>query len=160
VYALFKPELLELAREVHQQHTLFESDGISTEALADMQLERLKEILGYVKAHSPFYRDRLFALSDGAIEALDWNAFRKLPFTTKNDLREAGHNMAAAPLTKAWVYYEPRVRPVHRRLAHATNTIQYSITRHCVTIFKSVGLAVQDLVFSREAIRQWVSASR
>lgn len=106
MYALFKPELLELAREVHQQHALFESDGISTEALADMQLERLKKILGYVKAHSPFYRDTLSALSDGGIEALDWNAFRKLPFTTKNDLREAGHNMAAAPLMKAWVYYE------------------------------------------------------
>jgi len=29
-----------------------------------------------------------------------------------------------------------------------------------VTIFKSVGLAVQDLVFSREAIRRWVAASR
>lgn len=29
-----------------------------------------------------------------------------------------------------------------------------------VTIFKSVGLAVQDLVFSREVIRQWVAASR
>ncbi|CAN7735313.1 phenylacetate--CoA ligase family protein [Caballeronia sp. LjRoot31] len=106
MYALFKPELLELAREVHQQHALFESDGISAEALADMQLERLKKILGYVKAHSPFYRDTLSALSDGGIEALDWNAFRKLPFTTKNDLREAGHNMAAAPLMKAWVYYE------------------------------------------------------
>lgn len=31
---------------------------------------------------------------------------------------------------------------------------------HGVTIFKSVGLAVQDLVFSREVIRQWVAASR
>lgn len=29
-----------------------------------------------------------------------------------------------------------------------------------VTIFKSVGLAVQDLVFSREAIRRWAAASR
>ncbi|QKE62704.1 ornithine cyclodeaminase family protein [Aquipseudomonas campi] len=29
-----------------------------------------------------------------------------------------------------------------------------------VTIFKSVGLAVQDLVFSREVIRQWVATSR
>lgn len=29
-----------------------------------------------------------------------------------------------------------------------------------VTIFKSVGLAVQDLVFSREAIRRWVAVSR
>lgn len=28
-----------------------------------------------------------------------------------------------------------------------------------VTIFKSVGLAVQDLVFSREVIRQWIAAS-
>jgi ornithine cyclodeaminase len=28
-----------------------------------------------------------------------------------------------------------------------------------VTIFKSVGLAVQDLVFSREVVRQWVAAS-
>ncbi|MGF6149682.1 ornithine cyclodeaminase family protein [Pseudomonas fluorescens] len=29
-----------------------------------------------------------------------------------------------------------------------------------VTIFKSVGLAVQDLVFSREVVRQWVAGSR
>lgn len=106
MYALFKPELLELARTTHQQHTLFEHGGISTVELSQIQLERLKHILRYVKAESPFYRDMLSSLSKSAIDTLDWNAFRKLPFTTKNDLREAGHNMAAAPLQKAWVYYE------------------------------------------------------
>lgn len=106
MYALFKPELLELARAIYQQHALFESDGISAEELSNIQLERLKNTIRYVKAYSPFYRDTLSVLSGGAIDALDWNAFRKLPFTTKNDLREAGHNMAAAPLKKAWIYYE------------------------------------------------------
>lgn len=106
MYALFKPELLELARTVHQQHAVFEKDGISAGELNDIQLGRIKNILRYVKAHSPFYRDRLSVLSDSAIDELDWNAFCQLPFTTKNDLREAGHGMAAAPLTNAWIYYE------------------------------------------------------
>ncbi len=106
MYALFKPELLELARTVHQQHAVFERDGISVGELNDIQLGRIKNILHYVKANSPFYRDSLSALPDSAIDELDWNTFRKLPFTTKNDLREAGHGMAAAPLKKAWIYYE------------------------------------------------------
>ncbi|RON08580.1 CoF synthetase [Pseudomonas brassicacearum] len=106
MYALFKPELLELARTVHQQHAVFESDGISVGELNDIQLGRIKNILRHVKAYSPFYRDRLSVLPDSAIDKLDWNAFRKLPFTTKNDLREAGHGMASAPLKKAWIYYE------------------------------------------------------
>lgn len=106
MYALFKPERLELARTVYQQHVLFERGGIGAEELNSIQLERLKYILSYVKSRSPFYQDRLSYLSSSAIDTLGWDVFRELPFTTKNDLREAGHNMAAAPLHKAWVYYE------------------------------------------------------
>lgn len=106
MYALFKPELLELARAVHQQHALFENDGISAWELKGIQLGRLRSILCYVKAFSPFYRDALSSLSESAIENLDWQTFRQLPFTTKNDLRDAGHGMAVAPLKKAWIYYE------------------------------------------------------
>lgn len=106
MYALFKPELLELARVTYQQHALFERDGMSAEALNDIQLERLRKTLRYVKTSSPFYQSRLSALSEGALVTLGWDVFRKLPFTTKDDLREAGHNMAAAPLMNAWIYYE------------------------------------------------------
>lgn len=106
MYALFKPELLKLARDVYKQHALFESDGISAEELRRIQLERLKNILSHVKAHSPFYREKMSVIPDRNIDTLDWNSFRKLPYTTKDDLREAGHNIAAAPLKNAWIYYE------------------------------------------------------
>ncbi|MHB0774483.1 phenylacetate--CoA ligase family protein [Halomonas sp. WWR20] len=106
VYALFKPNLLELARAVHEQHELFEGGGIYAEELDNIQLERLKSTLRHVWENTPFYRSTLSALSDANIDRLDWNAFRKLPFTTKNDLRAAGHDIAAAPLTGAWIYYE------------------------------------------------------
>ncbi|KTT63276.1 coenzyme F390 synthetase [Pseudomonas oryzihabitans] len=106
MYALFKPELLELARTVHQQHAFFESGGIAAEELDGIQLKRLRQVISYVKADSRFYRDTLSSLSANAIETLDWNLFRKLPFTTKDDLRKAGRDMAAASLQEAWVYYE------------------------------------------------------
>ncbi|EPF65285.1 phenylacetate--CoA ligase family protein [Pseudomonas syringae] len=105
MYALFKPDLLELARVTYQQHALFESDGISVEELNAIQLDRLRQTLRYVNAHSPFYRDLLSA-SDAALSTLDWHAFRQLPFTTKDDLRTAGHFMLSAPLSDAWIYYE------------------------------------------------------
>lgn len=106
VYALFKPDLLELAREVHQQHVLFENGKISGKELNKIQLERFKNTLRHVKNNTPFYRDTLSGLSDSSINKLGWNTFRKLPFTTKNDLHTAGHGMAAGPLTEAWIYYE------------------------------------------------------
>ncbi len=43
MYALFKPELLELARTVYQQHVLFERGDIAAEELNGIQLERLKD---------------------------------------------------------------------------------------------------------------------
>lgn len=106
MYALFKPELLELAQTVYHEHALFERDGLAVEALQQLQLERVKRILSRVASQSEFYRKALSFLSPSAIEALDWQAFRKLPFTTKEDLRDAGQAMAAAPVSKAWVYYE------------------------------------------------------
>ncbi|MBJ7223541.1 phenylacetate--CoA ligase family protein [Brenneria sp. L3-3C-1] len=106
MYALFKPDLLELAREVHQQHELFENGEMSAKELNDIRLERLKNTLRHAKNNAPFYRNTLSGLSDSSIDELDWNTFQELPFTTKNDLRTAGHDMAAAPLTEAWIYYE------------------------------------------------------
>ncbi|RMO90011.1 Phenylacetate-coenzyme A ligase [Pseudomonas syringae pv. philadelphi] len=105
MYALFKPDLLELARATYQQHALFEGDGISAEELRTLQLERLRQTLRYVKTHSPFYREKLSESVD-TLGNLGWDAFRRLPFTTKDDLRTAGHSMASAPLADAWIYYE------------------------------------------------------
>ncbi|WP_315138724.1 AMP-binding protein [Achromobacter marplatensis] len=106
VYALFKPDLLKLARKVYEQHELFENGKMSAKELNDIQLERLKNTLRHAKNNTPFYRNTLSGVSDSNIDTLDWNTFRELPFTTKSDLRTAGHDMAAAPLTAAWIYYE------------------------------------------------------
>ena len=106
MYALFKPELLDLARAVYQQQADFEAGGIDESALKELQLDRLKEVVRYVKAGSAFYKTHLSSVPDDSIDSLSWEHFSRLPFTSKNDLREAGHDLAAAPLNKAWVYYE------------------------------------------------------
>ena len=56
MYALFKPELLDLARAVYQQQAAFEAGGIDESALKELQLDRLKEVVRYVKAGSAFYK--------------------------------------------------------------------------------------------------------
>jgi phenylacetate-CoA ligase len=69
---------------------------ISRDELGELQLKRLKKTLQRAAA-SPFYRDR--GIKDIQISGL--SDIRKLPFTTKDDLRDAyPYGMVSCPLDK------------------------------------------------------------
>ncbi|MCH8988917.1 MAG: phenylacetate--CoA ligase [Chloroflexi bacterium] len=51
-----------------------------------LQVERLRERLGLVKSHVPFYRERLVGVEPGSIQSLA--DLTRLPFTSKQDLRD------------------------------------------------------------------------
>lgn len=59
-------------------------NSITEQPVADIQ-----EILNYVCTKSPFYK-RHFGLSKDTIDQLEWEQFKQLPFTTKDDI--ANHN--------------------------------------------------------------------
>jgi phenylacetate-CoA ligase len=65
-----------------------EKEGISRSRLKELQLKRLKEVVNYVYKEVPFYRERFkkAGVEPGDIKTLD--DLRKLPFTTKDTLRD------------------------------------------------------------------------
>lgn len=106
MYAIFKDELYEKAKEVYRQHLRFEAGETDKTALAAHQNKQLREVIKYVTTHSPFYREHLKGLTATDIETLTTGHIHTLPFTTKEDLRSHGAALAAAPLHKSWIYYE------------------------------------------------------
>ena len=65
--------------------------SLNREALAEYQLQRFQETLRLVTASSVFYRDRLGLSAVRSVESLADIA--ALPFTTAEDLRQAGQQM-------------------------------------------------------------------
>ena len=61
-------------------------ETISREDMERLQGERLRERLGRVKSHVPFYRERLAGIEPGDIRSLA--DLTRLPFTNKQDLRD------------------------------------------------------------------------
>jgi phenylacetate-CoA ligase len=59
------------------------------EDLKDVQSERLKNLVSYIYKHSPAYKTKLdaFGISPKDIKSID--DIRKLPFTTKEDMRDS-----------------------------------------------------------------------
>ncbi len=74
-------------------------ETMSRAALQNLQLQRLKDTLRRA-ARSPFYRERLqeAGLSPETLKSLE--DIRRLPFTTKDDLRSRGQEMLTVPLTE------------------------------------------------------------
>ncbi|MDR1540242.1 MAG: phenylacetate--CoA ligase [Clostridiales bacterium] len=73
----------------------------SRKEIADIQWQRLKKTVSHVYENVPFYRSRLDAaqLQPEALKTLD--DFRRLPFTTKSDLRDNyPYNFFAVPMKK------------------------------------------------------------
>lgn len=58
------------------------------EELKNIQSERLRKIVGYVYENCPYYRKKLDDYGVSPIEINDINDIEKLPFTTKDDLRD------------------------------------------------------------------------
>ena len=74
-----------------------EVETLTTEKLRQLQLERLRLTLGRA-AQSPFYSERLrqAGVSPDSLQSLE--DIRKIPFTSKDDLRAHGRQMLTVPL--------------------------------------------------------------
>ncbi|HBV39710.1 MAG TPA: CoF synthetase [Erwinia sp.] len=106
MYAIFKEDLYQKAKEIYRQHSEFEAGDISIENLNAHQNNALREILHYVTSNSPFYKEKLSGLTHSDISSLTTANISTLPFTTKEELRSQGPLLASSPLHKSWIYYE------------------------------------------------------
>jgi phenylacetate-CoA ligase len=80
------------------------NDGHTTpQELTDWKLSSLNTVLRHVYDKSPFYR-RHFAGVDLSIA--DLSELSRLPFTTKDDLRSAMHDMLCGNISEAQYYFE------------------------------------------------------
>jgi len=80
------------------------SGSITSSNFHDLRLKKLKEVLSYVANGSEFYKP-LIAQNFNEASSLS-DLIQQLPFTTKNDLRNARADISSEPVNKAWVYYE------------------------------------------------------
>ncbi|MCV7225259.1 phenylacetate--CoA ligase family protein [Mycolicibacterium komossense] len=80
------------------------NDGdTTTQELTDWKLSSLNNVLRHVYDRSPFYRRHL----DGDVLSIaDLSELSRLPFTTKDDLRAAMHDMLCGDITEAQYYFE------------------------------------------------------
>lgn len=78
----------------------------NAEKLAAHQTGKLRDVVAYARTNSPFYRERLARFSDEDISALRIDTLAQLPFTTKDDLRQAQFDILSRPVSDAWVFYE------------------------------------------------------
>ncbi len=73
-------------------------ETLPPEALQELQISRLRETLARAAA-SPFYNRRLQKAGLAAADLRSLDDFRRLPLTTKDDLRAHGKEMLTRPLT-------------------------------------------------------------
>ncbi|MBW4702638.1 MULTISPECIES: phenylacetate--CoA ligase family protein [unclassified Micromonospora] len=76
---------------------------MSAAELTDWQTTALRTVLGHVHDRSPFYRRHLAGANLDIEELAD---LAHLPYTTKDDLREAMHDMLSGPVGDAQFYFE------------------------------------------------------
>jgi phenylacetate-CoA ligase len=106
MFTIYRPELAEPAVELRDRHRSFLAGEWDARRVAEYQLSRLRATLAYVKQNSPFYRDRLASLDPAGFAAVDEQSLARIPFTTKDDLRNAQRDMLSRPLSDAWIFYE------------------------------------------------------
>ena len=71
---------------VPENRILDEEEKMPREQLRELQLKRLRAIVDYARERVPFFREKLAGINGADIKSLD--DLRKLPFTTKQDLRD------------------------------------------------------------------------
>ncbi len=74
-------------------------ETLSAPQLEELQLQRLRAILRQAQ-QSPFYRQRLAEAGLNSDNLRSLGDLRRLPFTTKDDLRSRGLDMLTVPLTE------------------------------------------------------------
>jgi phenylacetate-CoA ligase len=106
MYTVFRPELDDLAREILTRYRAYQEGRTTPAELDAYRLAGFAATLGYAKQNSPLYRARLAHVDPEKISALTPEALSAIPFTTKDDLRDHGFDLASLPVHRAWVYYE------------------------------------------------------
>ncbi|GAU65723.1 hypothetical protein SSP35_02_00900 [Streptomyces sp. NBRC 110611] len=106
MFTQYDQESAALTQELRDQFATFIAGKWDARALVSHQTEKLRSVVAYARARSPFYRERLAGLTDTAVSALTLDGLRSLPFTTKDDLRTAQFDILSRPVSDAWVFYE------------------------------------------------------
>ncbi len=106
MFTIFADELDTFARHSLADHRRFDSGGWTPEELGCHQLDGLRRTLSYARERSPFYAGRLADLDERSIRQMTFDAFTRVPFTTKNHLREHMYDVLSKPVSQAWVFYE------------------------------------------------------
>lgn len=95
---------------VHLQHEIdylsdyrqtendYRAGNLTGERLQQWREERATDVIAYVRRNSPFYRSALDSVTR-------WDPTH-VPFTTKEQLREAGHSVLSQPVSAAAAFYE------------------------------------------------------
>src|SRR5271157_1520958 len=96
-----KKKRLNLALSVQEKKVYWDAtiETIKTAKLRELQLRRLKETVARA-GRSPFYGERLTQAGVSADRINRLEDLRKIPFTTKADLRARGREMLTVPLTE------------------------------------------------------------
>ncbi|MCQ8835992.1 phenylacetate--CoA ligase family protein [Streptomyces antimycoticus] len=106
MFTHYDPESAALTVELHDQFKAFIAGQWDAAKLAAHQTDRLREVVAYARANSPFYRRHLAALTDEEISGLRIDGLSRLPFTTKDHLRKAQFDVLSRPVSEAWTFYE------------------------------------------------------
>ncbi|MFI6475160.1 phenylacetate--CoA ligase family protein [Streptomyces sp. NPDC050516] len=106
MFTQYDPESAALTDELRGMFDEFGAGKWSAADLERHQTAKLREVLAYVRANSPFYRAKLSGISDEAISGLRSDDIRSLPFTTKADLQQAQFDLLSLPVSEAWTFYE------------------------------------------------------
>ncbi|MFJ4650064.1 phenylacetate--CoA ligase family protein [Nocardia sp. NPDC088792] len=106
MYTIFDEELDRAARTIRDRHRAYTAGAIADEELTALRLEAFRNVVAYAKTHSPFYQRHLADVEPGAITSLEPQELRRLPFTTKEHLRNEHYAISSLPLHRAWVLYK------------------------------------------------------
>ncbi len=106
MYSIFHPELQRRAKAFLNLMGRYVDGFITKEELSLIQLQNLALVIEYTKAGSKFYKKKLHYVSNiNEGDNLE-QYIQGLPFTTKEDLKEEGCQVASQDVRQAWVYYE------------------------------------------------------
>ncbi|MFI8104316.1 phenylacetate--CoA ligase family protein [Streptomyces sp. NPDC086023] len=106
MFTVYRPELAEITAVLRDQHRSFLAGEWDAERLVAHQSGLVRQTLRYVRQNSPFYARHLAGVDPASVERLDEATLSAIPFTTKDDLRAAQHEMLSRPLSDAWIFYE------------------------------------------------------
>ncbi|GIJ28749.1 phenylacetate-coenzyme A ligase [Micromonospora qiuiae] len=83
--------------------TRWNEGKVTAAELTDWQTTALRAVLGHVHSKSPFYRRRLAGVN---LDIKDLADLAHIPYTTKDDLRDAMHGMLSGTVADAQFYFE------------------------------------------------------